>query len=62
MPFEVNEQPKVLIEKLNNIKSAKKNGLIFAYSDENYTYRITLLGYPRESDVYYIDITEKVLH
>ena len=32
MSFEVNEQPEILMEKLNNLKATKKNGLIYVCS------------------------------
>ena len=32
MPFEVTEQPEILMEKLNNLKATKKNGLIYVCS------------------------------
>lgn len=32
MPFEVNEQPEALIEKLNNLKTTKKKGFIYVCS------------------------------
>jgi len=32
IPFEVTEQPEILMEKLNNLKATKKNGLIYVCS------------------------------